>query len=371
MMIIEIVFISFASLSAACSASIVSTGLVFPSIMLSPLHPFSNILFMIALVDLIACIGWSFGYPNEGSRLCTTQAFLALFFIPASWLWSSALVYQMHCMIVHKKLFLSMTHLHVICWSIPSVIALLPLSRNPYGQDDDLNGSSICLLHCVEHDCYLWNLGLYVSTLLINIFLMSYYLYKMHGYLRNQKSAMVVRETALFQSLSWYPIGLIVCWTFTIMVEVLIAATFGHRTILIEIAAIISSQYGTICCIIFFSSSSLVRKRWWVLLTCTYGQTAISRADSNSTVENYSRESFLSDLKGIEIIPSVNPSVMGLDFDDGNIECKTVHHSFGEEQLRDRNISTEPLALFRIHEDTVNVMISSSKAVSKCSSIDH
>ena len=111
MLVAEVVFIGFSALSAACSASIVLTGLVFPSIMLSPQHPFSNILFMIALADMIACIGLSFGYPREGSNLCTTQAFLAMMFLPATWLWSSALVYQMHCMIIYKQLFLNMNRL--------------------------------------------------------------------------------------------------------------------------------------------------------------------------------------------------------------------------------------------------------------------
>ena len=386
MLVAEVVFIGFSALSAACSASIVLTGLVFPSIMLSPQHPFSNILFIIALADMIACIGLSFGYPREGSNLCTTQAFLAMMFLPATWLWSSALVYQMHCMIVYKQLFLNMTHLHVICWTIAALVALLPLTRNPYGQDDDLNETTICWLHCREHDCYLWNLGLYIPTLIINIALMSHYLHKIHTYLKRQMGDdRVGRERVLFRSLYWYPIGLIMCWTFTIIAELLIAVQLGHRKTLMHIAAIITSQYGTICCLVFFSNSSSVRNHWWTLLNYNYRQNTISQTDQSS------RLSFLGDSMDIEIaVPppfNITDSIdrhhhhhnnSRDDANDGNIECRTISRSStgisidgpsssssSIEQLRDRNISMEPGALYAIHGDTRNILFSSSSSSSR------
>lgn len=395
MLVAEMVFIGFATLSAACSASIVLTGVVFPSIMLSPQHPFSNILFMIALADMIACIGLSFGYPREGSNLCTSQAFFAMMFLPATWLWSSALVYQMHCMIVYKQLFLNMTHLHVICWTIATLVALLPLTRDPYGQDDDFNETTICWLHCKEHDCYLWTLGLYIPTLIINIALMSRYLHKIHTYLNSQMEDSVDRERVLFRSLYWYPIGLIVCWTFTIIAELLIAAKLGHKKTLAHIASIITSQYGTICCIVFFSNSSSVRNHWWALLITPYNyrQNTISRGTDQSP-----RLSFLSDSTNIEIStaplsPPPHPRSLditdsiarlhhhhnnsGDDVNDGNIECRTISRSSTGvsmdssspmHQLRDRSISMEPDALYQMHGDTRNILLSS---ISSSSRDDH
>jgi len=390
MLVAEVVFIGFSALSAACSASIVLTGLVFPSIMLSPQHPFSNILFMIALADMIACIGLSFGYPREGSNLCTTQAFLAMMFLPATWLWSSALVYQMHCMIIYKQLFLNMNHLHVICWTIAALVALLPLTRDSYGQDDDFNETTICWLHCKEHDCYLWTLGLYISTLIINIALMSRYLHKIHAYLKSQIEDRVGRERVLFRSLYWYPIGLVVCWTFIIVAELLIAAQFEHEKILAQIASIITSQYGTICCLIFFSNSSSVRNHWWTFLFNynSYRQNTISQTDQSS------RLSFLGDSTNIEIAAAVPPlfditdSIDRLhhhnnsrdDVNDGNIECRTISISstctsmnglsLSIEPLRDRNISMEPDALYEMHGGTRNILLSSSSRADNKRDID-
>ena len=350
MMTIEIVSIAFASLSAACSTSIVLTGLVFPSMMLSPLHPFSNMLFMIALCDSISSIGYSLGFPLNGSTLCTTQAFLTWFFTPASWLWSSALVYQMHCIIVDKKLHLSMTHLHIIIWTLCCLIAFLPLIQVRYGQDDDSNGYIFCFSKCTgnEMDCYLWEIGLYQATLQISIITMIAYLCKIWRYLHNQKDDGVGRERVLFQSLCWYPIGLIVCWTFLVIMVWTITFKASHKVTLLQIhaALIMSTQYGTICCITFFSSSSLVRQRWMDLLTCAGGHhiESISEADQSEA----SRQSFLSDVKDIESIAFYERKTVVLS-------NRMSNNSTAD--LRDRNISRESeMAVYRVYDITTNAM---------------
>jgi hypothetical protein len=346
---IEIVSIAFASLSAACSASIVLTGLVFPSMMLSPMHPFSNMLFMIALCDMICSVGFSLGYPLDGSTLCTTQAFLRWFFTPASWLWSLALVYQMHCIVVHKKLHLSINHLHMIIWTLCCLIAFLPLIQVRYGQNDDYNGDSVCLSRCTTSrtiNCYIWIASLDESALIISIIMMTAYLYKISRYLHNAKEDSAGRERVLFQSLCWYPIGLIVCWTF-VQINFWILCFEGHRTALqIQVAYIIASQYGTICCITFFSSSSLVRQRWIDLLTCDGGHHIESTSEADQSVA--SRESFLSDVKDIEIMAYYERESVVLANRMSNNDTA---------DLRDRNISRESeMAVYRVYDITTNAL---------------
>ena len=340
---IEIVSIAFASLSAACSASIVLTGLVFPSMMLSPMHPFSNMLFMIALCDMICSVGFSLGFPLDGSTLCTTQAFLAWFFTPASWLWSSAFVYQMYCIIVHKKLHLSVTHLHTIIWTLCCLITFLPLIQVQYGQDDVYNGDIFCFAKCngSEMDCYLWEIGLYQATLQISIIMMIAYLCKILCYLHNAMEDSVGRERVLFQSLCWYPIGLIVCWTFNIVIIWIIVSALQ-----LNAALIMSTQYGTICCIIFFSSSSLVRQRWIDLLTCDGGHHIESTSEADQS--EASRESFLSDVKDIEIMAYYERESVVLANRMSNNDTA---------DLRDRNISRESeMAVYRVYDITTNAL---------------
>ena len=352
--------IAFASLSAAFSASIVLTGLVFPSMMLSPLHPFSNMLFMIALCDMISSIGCSLGFPLDGSTLCTTQAFLRWFFTPASWLWSLALVYQMHCIIVHKKLHLSMNHLHIIVWTLCCLIAFLPLTQERYGQNDDYNGDSVCLSRCTTSrtiNCYILIAALSESALMISIIMMIAYLVKISRYLHNQKDDGVGRERVLFQSLCWYPIGLIVCWTF-VQINFWMLCFEVYRTALqIQVAYIMASQYGTICCIIFFSSSSLVRQRWIDLLICAGGH----HIDSTSDVDQSeaSRQSFLSDVKDIE-------SIAYYERESVVLSNRMSNNSTAD--LRDRNISRESeMTVYRVYNITTNAL--NSEALEATSTI--
>ena len=341
MMTIEIVSIAFASLSAACSASIVLTGLVFPSMMLSTMHPFSNMLFMIALCDMIGSIGCSLGFPLDGSTLCTTQAFLTWFFTPASWLWSSALVYQMHCIIVHKKLHLSMTYLHIIIFTLCCLIAFLPLTQERYGQDDDYNGNTVCFLKCLDHNCFIWNLALYQAPLMISIIMMIAYLCKISCYLHNAMEDSGGRERVLFQSLCWYPIGLIVCWTFNIVIIWIIVSALQ-----LNAALIMSTQYGTICCIIFFSSSSLVRQRWIDLLTSAGGHHIKSTSEADQS--EASRQSFLSDVKDIESMAYYARESVVLANRMSNNDTA---------DLRDRNISRESeMAVYRVYNITTNAL---------------
>eukprot|EP01036_Dinobryon_divergens_P026098 gene26095-34706_t len=39
-----------------------------------------------------------------------------------------------------------MSQVHAICWTIPLITSLLPLTTNSYGQDDFINGYSPCVL---------------------------------------------------------------------------------------------------------------------------------------------------------------------------------------------------------------------------------
>jgi len=344
MMSIEIISIAFASLSAACSASIVLTGLVFPSMMLSPLHPFSNILFMIALCDMLGSVGFSLGFPTNGSVLCTTQSFLNWFFTPASWIWSTALVYQMHCIIVYRKLQLSMTHLHIIIWTLTSLIAFLPLIQEQYGQDDDYSGNTFCFVKCLDLNCFIWVAALYQAPLQINIILMVTYLCKIWRYLSAHTDDGVGREKILFKSLCWYPIGLIACWTFNLVIIWIIFLKASYTAIENHVAFIMATQYGTVCCIIFFSSSSLVRRQWIDLLTGADGHHIESTSEADQS--EASRHSFLSDVKDVECTAYyARESVV------------VTRGSNGTADMRDRVISRESeMAVYRQYDITTNAL---------------
>lgn len=262
---IETLFISFGLLSCAGSASIVLTGLIFPSIMLNNNNPYSKIIFIISLCDLMGCVGVSFGYPASSSPLCPTQAFLGMFFFPASWLWTVSLLFQLRCIILHKRLFLTMTNLHAICWMSSAVLALLPLSSTRYGLDDDVSGEVFCFL--AGRQGVFWVLVLYFGTLCICIGMMVVFLVQ----IRNHHNAKILetsqREKILIKAVVWYPVGLIMCWFGVIVAAIYYVADPSKGEItFVEIAEIVATQYGTVRTIIFFTSSKIIRTRWLELM---------------------------------------------------------------------------------------------------------
>jgi hypothetical protein len=101
-------------------------------------------LVFISLSDFIGSIGCSFGYPEEGTMLCSAQGFLYLYFFPASWIWTTILVYQLRTLIIKKELKLSLLSMHCLGWLIPLIPSVLPLTDLQYGQDDMNNLISPC-----------------------------------------------------------------------------------------------------------------------------------------------------------------------------------------------------------------------------------
>ena len=171
--VVEIVYISFSAVSACLSFAVVLTGLFWPGLMLSKCRPFSNILFFISLCDFLGSISNSFGFPPNGSQLCSAQSFFYLYFIPASWIWTLLLVYQLRTLILFKTLYISRKSMHIICWSIPLIPALLPLSTNYYGQDDGLNEASHCALGGNVRLKFLWMITCDTGLAFICIVLMA------------------------------------------------------------------------------------------------------------------------------------------------------------------------------------------------------
>lgn len=316
---IETLFISFGLLSCAGSGSIVLTGLIFPSIMLNNNNPYSKIIFIISLCDLMGCVGVSFGYPASSSPLCPTQAFLGMFFFPASWMWTVSLLFQLRCIILHKRLFLTMPNLHAICWISSIVLVLLPLSSTRYGLDDDVSGEVFCFL--AGREGVFWILVLYLLTLCICIGMMVVFLVQ----IRNHHNAKMLLETSqrekiLIKAVVWYPVGLIVCW-FGVIVAALyyVADPSKGEITFVEVVEIVATQYGTVRTIIFFSSSKIVRDRWLELMGVHTQRERI----------NSSRISQISNILSLEVQPSGSI--------DTNVLCDIFNTEWYLKHLEDRN----------------------------------
>jgi len=267
-----IIYTSFSAVSAAFSFSVVLTGLFWPGMMLSKCRPFSNILFFISLSDFLGSVANSFGFPPNGSKLCSAQSFFYLYFLPASWLWTLLLVYQLRTLILFKSLNLSLKWMHIICWTIPLIPTLLPLSTNEYGQDDGLNEASPCVLGGNEKMKFLWIIASDTGLAFICFVLMAIWSAEIFKFcFLTEHTESFEKEISLFQSMRLYPLVLFITWVPSFVEGVLAFASLlstSYYTVITPVL-VLETQYGTIVTIIYFSQSKAARMLWMDLFRKT------------------------------------------------------------------------------------------------------
>ena len=261
----ELLLVVGGSIAAAFSGFVVLTGLVFSKTMLSRTHPFSNIIFFISLCDFVGSIANTIGFPDSDSVSCRAQSFMLFFFFPAAWLWTSALVYQLRSMMLYKKLHISMFTVHCVCWSLALCVAMLPLTEDTYGQDDDLAGRSVCIL--ASHDKrrkYQWMFVLFYGMLIICITLMTFWMLQAAYNIRAKRATAFTdyKEIKIYKATRWYPIALLATWSVSFIAAMLLAADHHVAVSLIQAGQILRTQYGTLLAVIFFANSRIVRHRW-------------------------------------------------------------------------------------------------------------
>ena len=253
-------YISLSAISMFFSAIVITSGLLRPS-MISPKRPFTHIIFAISLCDFLGSIGNVLGFPRNGSVACTVQAFLYLFFFPASWFWTAALVYQLRCVAIHNKIWLRVRYLHMLCWTIPLILALAPLSTNTYGQDDYLEGSSVCNVGGNSLKAYNWSLGDTGSEFLLCFVLMMFHVIEIGLFFRKNKELISDSKKSLFCATRLYPLGMLVAWLpFTIVEFYYSSGNYKWRAW--ELVQLLSTQYGTFLGLIYFVYSKQARDIW-------------------------------------------------------------------------------------------------------------
>ena len=261
----EEIYIFLAFLSALFSLMVVLTGLIWPGIMLSKSKPFSTIVFFISFADFCGSILNCLGFPSNGSDMCSLQACGSLYFAPASWLWSMVLVYQLRTLIIFKSINLSMKWLHFICWSIPLIPTFLPLTTNPYGQDDSLNGSAPCVLGGNSTTKFIWLNTTKSGLAFLCFFFMIIWTIEIHLYLT--AGADLTREKSLFYTMILYPTVLFITGIPNFIVVTLIdAKVLATDSLFTYLCFVFASQYGFLVAIVYFSRSSVSRLLWYNLL---------------------------------------------------------------------------------------------------------
>lgn len=270
--IYEYLYQLFAALSLVLSGTVVLSGIVSPKTVY-PRKVFGHILFIISLCDFIGSIANVIGFPFPNTHACGIQGFLYLFFFPAAWLWTTALLYQLRCVMIFKKVWLPVKYFHLVIWIIAAMMAVLPLSTNSYGQDDYANGLYPCNLGGNRRDASIWavtNLGALAALSFLLMIVMSLQIAVFYA---RQASPMPENVSALYKAIRWYPLGLLLTWLPLTVLYIINVCGIQPTKIPYETApiSVLSTQYGTILALIFFSYNPGARSRIYRLFIFPLG----------------------------------------------------------------------------------------------------
>lgn len=265
----------FGAFSFISSGSVVITGFLFRGLLIDSRKVFSSILFYISLADMLVGLGYSFGYPTNGSFLCSLQGFLISFFSPASWIWTTLLVFQLRTAVIYRRLWINFWHMHLICWITTSMIAFVPFAIWPqfYTSAD---GKYVCV-H--SGSPLVITLEFFVVIMVICIANVAWYLLS-----TNEAVDISSNSWALLKSMILYPIGIVLFW-FPLM---LISWTPKNNTTRrLEVCLIIESQAGTALAIAYYTQTHEARVRWAKLFGCFHDATEVETQSSRPDGESF------------------------------------------------------------------------------------
>ena len=254
-----------AIVSVCCSASVILTAVVFPTMRRKL---FMQIICYISAADLAGnALYIPSTRPQNGSFACSLEGFINLYAYPVSWLWSTVLMYFLYSLALKGKLPLSLPIFHGLCWGIPLVFTLLNLTTNSYGRSDDYPDYEVCVLAGNYETGTIWHTVTYDCLWLLCIVLMGYMYFRILC-LRTVDLAISVEQFKLAtKTLGKYPIALFVFWL-PHMLSVFLLREILWRYNIVDYyvaALVVKILHGVATTLIFFFDSSEARYLWYEL----------------------------------------------------------------------------------------------------------
>ena len=205
---------------------------------------FVRIITLVTINDLIASLGFSMGKSPNGSFQCTFQAFTSCFNYLSSLFWCTVIslevsVYKsimsklvnkyLVCQQVWASLHIENRRVtpnkiilvHCICWGIPLLVTLLPLTTNTYGKTNE--DAPWCFIGTragsPSWGILVWDLCSFFIwlwlVLILNMWLITSIIYRL-------KTITNTNQIVNWQvaNLCLYPIVAILCWTPATIIDV-------------------------------------------------------------------------------------------------------------------------------------------------------
>jgi hypothetical protein len=253
---LEVFIICYAVFSCCCSIAVIGTLLFFRKMQRGNFLP--TILYM-SMCDLGLNITSAFGFPESGTPLCWFQGIFSTFFTISGWFWTTMLAYRVYCMVRYGGCKVDKQRMHAICWGLPLLLTVIPLSTTDYGSSP--NSNQWCLFkdrkHVPRFWTPFWSYTTFFIWLVICVALMLAWQITISYKFRDSSMREVIRRT--YDKVYLYPVVMILCWGLN-----LICDDFDSgKPFLNALSMIFAISDGILSALIFMVKSEEAQRRWY------------------------------------------------------------------------------------------------------------
>ena len=299
---------------------IVLTYILFPN--LRKLR-YIELVFYVAINDLIASIAMALGPSNDGSAACWFQGLSTTGNYLSSVFWTSIITYQVYEVVVNEGSVLrNMSKIHYLCWGLPLFLTFIPLSTSTYSNPDD--ESTWCFV-ADRHNSPPWSqLFWFIASFYVWLWAaMICSAYMLVAIALKLRRLQVVPDVILstIGKLALYPVIITVCWALNTLANIYTFSkgqNYGELsrpwTIVANMGVIMALLQGLFNALVFFAANPLVREHWACLLRRVL---CCMEVDEDNGEEKDDQGDVESDLTADQLRPTV---------DDGADRAGTQHH---------------------------------------------
>lgn len=241
---------------------------------------FMQIILWISISDMMANIPYTMhSRPSNGTPWCSISGFMSLYFYPASWLWTTMLVYFLYSLASVGKLPFTLELIHAICWGLPLLFTLLYLTTNTYGRKSDDPHFLVCSYGGDPRTGFIWHVITFYGLWFACVGIMMFMYWRIASVHNNKDNIILQRSMASLQMfpvltiLCWLPHMLGVCWIYSIEVN----TDFEYFLMATDCLKI---AHGMFSAMLFFYKSQEARTRWYRLFAKVLPAVGQEKSDS-------------------------------------------------------------------------------------------
>lgn len=227
--------------------------------------------FYVSINDLCAAIEICLGILPPDSPACWFQGMGTTYSFLASVFWNCVITYQIFLIVHRGSIIEDMTKFHYVCWFLPLIPMLLPLTTNNYGSD----GDSWCFLtnrsNSPPWGIETWELFSFFVWLWACILFIFVVFFRILIRLREIDTVESMSAYRPLYRLGFCPLVLTVCWTlpsFLALHHAINHTTYeGPGTYHIHaLATSLPPFQGFLMSFGFFLVNESARDEWWTLI---------------------------------------------------------------------------------------------------------